>query len=137
MTSTFLILLWFLGPLSQIPVPPPPTTPTQAVGVTQPTISNVAPLGFQLGPGDVLEVTAWNGNETDTRNITVAADGTIMIPFGVNKLVRVSGLTSIQVRDIIQDAMRVNYRDPRVQVVQSKIESKKAGLAGEVYHPGL
>jgi polysaccharide export outer membrane protein len=123
-SNAILILLWLVAAPIQLPAPPTATS------------TNLAPAAFQLGPGDVIEVTAFNGNEAETRSLTVAVDGTVMVPFTVNKLIAVSGLTSIQVRDIILNEMRVNFRDPKVQVVQTRIESKKAHLAGEVFHPG-
>ena len=60
----------------------------------------------------------------------------MFIPFGLNQLLQVGGLTSVQVRDVITEAMKANFRNPVVQVVQTKIESRKVILSGEVRFPG-
>ena len=110
--------------------------PSQAPASTPQQASGAAPAAFPLGPGDVIEVNVWTGNENLTQQITVAADGTIFVPFYVNKVLNVSGMTSLQVRSVIEQEMRTNYRNPAVQVIQTRIESRKASLAGEVSRPG-
>jgi polysaccharide export outer membrane protein len=83
-----------------------------------------------------MRVTVWTGNEFSEQTLTVAVDGTIMIPFLVNKIVNVTGLTPVGIRNLIQVEMRHNYRTPVVQVIMTSLESKKALLVGEVARSG-
>jgi polysaccharide biosynthesis/export protein len=132
MINAIFMLLWFVGQSIQAP---PPAAQAPAAGAN-PVITGIAPLGFQLGAGDLLTCDAWTGNESLTANYTVAADGSILVGFSVNEIVHVAGLTSIQVRSLIEEKMRKIFRNPTVQCVQTKITSKQATLVGEATHPG-
>jgi protein involved in polysaccharide export with SLBB domain len=84
-----------------------------------------------LGPSDVIQVTVWTGNELLTENLTIAPDGQILVPFYVNELVRVSGMTASEIRALILEKVRRNYKNPTVQVVPAVMQSKRALLIGE------
>ncbi len=138
MSSAIVMLLLFLGQAIQAPPAAtqiPAAAPAQ-VPSANPVLTGIAPIGFQLGPGDIMTCTAWTGNENLESNYTVAADGTILVGFSVNEIVQVAGLTSLQVRSLIEEKMRKIYRNPTVQCIQTRIESKKATLVGEATHPG-
>jgi protein involved in polysaccharide export with SLBB domain len=108
----------------QLPTAPPPSSP----GLALPD--------YQLGPGDTLRVTVWTGNEYLEQNLTLAADGSLLIPFFVNKLLPVAGLTATQLRTQIQEELQKIFIKPLAQVVTVGFESKKAFLLGEVQNPG-
>lgn len=141
MIRTFL-LFTILGIQTPIPLP--------AAQTVQPTILPQAPqqpppvsgstnypgvIGrqYRLGPGDTIEVSVWTGREYLEEEITLAADGSIFIPFFANRLLQVDGKNSLEVRDMILEEVQANFRDPVVQVVMKDLQSKKATLAGEVY----
>jgi protein involved in polysaccharide export with SLBB domain len=115
---------------SQVSAPQSPAQqpPTGAVPAPSPGFSSA---GYQLGPGDTVRITVWTGNDYQDQSLTVASDGTLMLPFFVNKLVSVSGLTSLQLRDLVQSEMRKVFLNPVVQVVITGFESKRANLVGE------
>ena len=86
---------------------------------------------YALGPGDSIRVSVFTGNDNLEQIIPLAEDGTIFIPFSVNKLVDVRGKTPTQVRDLIQAEMRQIFRNPVVQVLTSTLGSKKVLIIGE------
>jgi polysaccharide export outer membrane protein len=91
---------------------------------------------YRLGPGDVIHTTVWNGNEYAEQDLTVASDGTLMVPFSVNRLFEVNGLTAVELRSLIQAELSQMFRGPVVQTVVVGYESKKALLVGEVSASG-
>jgi len=93
--------------------------------------------GYVLGPGDSIRVTVWTGNEYLEQTLTLAGDGTVMVPFFVNKLVPAAGLTSVQLREHIQSELQKVFLNPLVQVVNLSFESKRASLMGEVISTGF
>jgi len=135
MNNAILKFVLLFMPVAQVILPPPapaiqaPAIPQTLGANTMPSI--FVPGEFQLGPGDVVEATVWTGAENLTSSLTVAADGTMLIPFYVNRLFHVSGLTQLQLRDLIEGEMRKNFRNPTVQVIQKTIESKKVVLASQ------
>ncbi|MBI4456238.1 MAG: polysaccharide biosynthesis/export family protein [Acidobacteria bacterium] len=114
-------------PTSQVPqqlAAPPPSSP----GLSQP--------GYLLGPGDTVKITVWTGNEYLQENLTVAPDGTLFIPFFVNKLINVTGLTTSKLRDLVQSELHAIFQRPIVQIITLGFESQKAFLVGEVQNAG-
>ena len=119
------LLLFTQAAVSQTPPAPLPALQIPASpGLSQPN--------YELGPGDTVQVTVWTGNEYIDQRLTVAADGTLFIPFFVNKLVSISGMTSTALRQRIREELQQVFVNPVVQVVTVGFESKKAVLMGEV-----
>src|SRR5438067_7842184 len=85
--------------------------PAQTPAVQTPVAPLTPTPGDQLGAGDTLHVTVWTGNEYIIQDLAIAPDGTILIPFFVNKLVQVAGMTSTEVRSLLLDELRKNYRE--------------------------
>src|SRR5688500_6122721 len=100
--------------------------------------SSAVPMdsAYLLGAGDTIRVTIWTGNELLEQSLTVAADGTILAPFFINKMILVTGLTAIQVRDLLHAELSKTFITPVVQVITTGFESRKAFLVGEVVTPG-
>ncbi|MBI3939899.1 MAG: polysaccharide biosynthesis/export family protein [Acidobacteria bacterium] len=107
---------------------PPSAPPATSPGLSQP--------GYLLGPGDTLKVNVWTGNEYVQDTLTMAPDGTLFIPFYVNKLVKASGLTAAQLRDLIQSELDQIFQQPIVQLITVGFESQKAFLVGETTTAG-
>ncbi|HEY3130393.1 MAG TPA: SLBB domain-containing protein [Acidobacteriota bacterium] len=120
--------------------PPAPQAPQPQSGQTIqagiPSSPGLSQPTYQLGPGDTVRVIVWTGNEYLQDNLTVASDGTLFIPFFVNKIVNVTGLTATQLRELILTELQAVFRKPVVQVITVGFESKKALLVGEVSTPG-
>lgn len=121
--------LWLQGP---------GTLPVQRQTVNIPALPSpgVAQANYTLGPGDTVKVTAWTGNELLEQTLTLASDGTILVPFYVNKIVKVAGLTTLQVREVLQSELSKYFVSPAVQVLAIGFESKRASLLGEVQQAG-
>jgi protein involved in polysaccharide export with SLBB domain len=124
------LALTFLPCAARAQNPIPQSPPQQAAPV--PASPGLSWPGYLLGPGDSVRVTVWTGKDYLDQTLTVAADGTLMIPFLVNKIVSVSGMTSIQLRELIQSELQKVFLSPVVQVVTVGFESKRANLMGEV-----
>jgi protein involved in polysaccharide export with SLBB domain len=132
-----LLLIGLLAVQTTVPATPGQAQPPAAVTAQVPAGPTPLPSALpnesaQLGPGDVVQVTVWTGNELLQQSLTLAADGTILIPFLVNKLVKVSGLTSIELRSLLEQELRKNYLNPVVQVIQNTVQSKRALLVTDV-----
>lgn len=70
------------------------------------------------------------------REVVVDAEGVISYPLAGR--IQAAGLTTSQLADRIEDAMRANsVRDPRVSVNVVEIQSKQIAVDGEVGRPGL
>ncbi len=141
MKVLYLLLLFVWQAPIQAQNPSSPQTPQAPAG--QPVVTAGVPSSpglsqptYPLGPGDTVRVMVWTGNEYLQDNLTVAADGTLFIPFLINKIVNVTGLTATQLRELILSELQAVFRKPVVQVITVGFESKKALLVGEVAGPG-
>lgn len=128
-----LLSLPFVLQLPVSPAPPQPVVqvPVVPVPVQQTPVLPINPVGYKLGPGDVVSVDVWTGNESLRETITVAADGSILIPFLINKIVTVTDMDSIELRTLLLEELRKTYKNPTVQVIQTGFNSKRAMLVGD------
>ena len=92
--------------------------------------------GYRLGPSDTVSITVFDGNSLTSEELTLAEDGSVLIPFSLNILIQASEMTAIQLRSFIQDGLRTVFRNPVVQVVITGFASKNVLLLGEVDTPG-
>ncbi len=92
------------------------------------------PPDYILGPGDALLISVWR-EETLTRTVTVRPDGKISFP--LVQEIRVSGLTPLQLRDMIEERLRKYVQNPNVSVVVTEYNSFKIYIIGEVGRPGM
>ena len=86
----------------------------------------------KLGASDVLSITVWNGETREEEEVKVAQDGTLFIPFGVNRILDTTGLTSSGLKERIEQELLVFFRQVVVQVVFEEFHSNRAYLLGEV-----
>src|SRR5436190_6892967 len=88
---------------------------------------------YLIGPEDVLDIAVWNNTDI-TRTVPVRPDGKISLPL-VND-VQAAGLTPMQLRAALIDALKGYMPSPTVSVIVREIHSFKVTVIGEVKTPG-
>jgi len=86
----------------------------------------------RIGRNDLLHITIWNGLVVEETTVRVAEDGTIFVPFGIDLNLKVQGLSSTDLKRLIQKESLKYFRDTVVQVVIEEYNSSRAYLLGEV-----
>jgi len=99
----------------------------------QGAVRNTVPEAYRLGPEDLLQISVWK-NEALSRVVTVRPDGKISLPL-VND-VQASGLTALELRDILTKKFAEYMPSPEVSVIVSEVRSFKVSVIGEVAKPG-
>ena len=89
---------------------------------------------YTIGSGDTLYISVW-GNEQLTRSVAVRPDGKISLPL-LNDL-QVSGLSPMQLRDLIADRLKEYINAPNVTVTVTEMKSFNVFVQGEVGKPGM
>jgi polysaccharide export outer membrane protein len=92
-----------------------------------------APDVYRIGPEDQLQVSVWK-NEAMTRSVLVRPDGKISLPL-VND-VQASGLTALELRDVLSTKLKDFIPNPEVSVIVTDVRSLKVSVIGEVSRPG-
>jgi protein involved in polysaccharide export with SLBB domain len=90
---------------------------------------------YKVGPGDMLEITFWNGNQPTKEEIMVRQDG--KISFGFVEDLEVSGLTSSQLDNLLTRRMKEYVKKPRIDVAIKEYNSKFVTLLGAISDKGL
>jgi polysaccharide export outer membrane protein len=125
-------------PLSRPVVRPPAaagsTTNGSASPVTSIGGSMPLPSDYVIGPGDLIQVSVWK-NETLSRVMPVRPDGKISMPLLHD--VQASGLTAMQLRDKIANALGEFLPNPEVSVSVNEVRSMRISVLGEVQRPGV
>jgi polysaccharide biosynthesis/export protein len=93
----------------------------------------VRPEEYMVGESDVLNVNVWKEPEV-TQTVVVRTDGYISLPL-INE-VKVSGMTPVQIQDLISYKLQAYLTNPQVTVTVTEIRSKRAFITGEVARPG-
>jgi len=91
------------------------------------------PVGYVIGPEDVLSVVFWRNQEM-SGEFVVRPDGQISMPL-LND-VAAAGLTPEQLREVVVKAATKYLEDPNVTVVVKAINSRKVHITGMVQKPG-
>ena len=122
--------------LPQDPPRNPAAAPSVAPGGDGPgkTLPEPAPDEYEIGEGDVLQISVWDEPTASVPAATVRADGKISLP--LVKELMVAGLTPSQAEVMIQERLSKTIRDPIVAVIVSQINSKKVYLIGAVRKEG-
>lgn len=88
---------------------------------------------YKIGAGDELHIVVWR-NEDLTMTIPVRPDGWISLPL-VNDI-EARGLTPMQLRTRLTDALDPYVSSPLVSVIVTRVGSFKVSILGNVRRPG-
>lgn len=89
---------------------------------------------YKIGPGDVLEITFWEGSTSTRQDLLVRPNG--RISFGLLEHLKVSGLTAGEVDDLMNSKLGQFYKRPRVDVRVKQHNSKSVRLLGALAKSG-
>jgi polysaccharide biosynthesis/export protein len=117
----------------QAPQAPAPQAPT-ATPAPPPVEAPAASSDYQVGPGDVLEVTVYDNPEL-SRIPTVQTNGGITYPLLGE--IQVAGLTVSEVQRKITNLLAKDYLvNPQVEVKVREYQSQFVSVVGEMNAPG-
>src|SRR6267154_5569427 len=88
---------------------------------------------YKIGPLDVLRIDVWKEAEI-SRLAPVRPDGKISLPL-LND-VQASGLTAMELGNVITEGLKKFINSPLVTVTVSEINSRRVYVTGEVSRPG-
>jgi polysaccharide export outer membrane protein len=113
--------------------------PDQPAAPDSPAVESARPdrgVGeqYQIGAGDVLQITIWKEMDISVPSVAVRADGKIAMP--LLKEVAVADLTPLQVEQIITERLKPFINSPDVSVIVREVHSKKIYLVGAVKKEG-
>ncbi|OGP61221.1 MAG: hypothetical protein A2162_04365 [Deltaproteobacteria bacterium RBG_13_52_11b] len=89
---------------------------------------------YVIGAEDVLYIHVWR-EDALTRTVPVRSDGMISLPL-INE-VQASGLTPLQLREILAEKFKKFIDNPSVTVVVTEANSFKVFVTGQVRTPGV
>ena len=108
-----------------------PATPAASLTVVPKGVDT--PPDYVIGPDDVLSIVFWRDKEMSD-DVAVRPDGKISLPL-INE-VKVSGMTPLQIQDLVAEKLKAFLNSPQVTVTVIEIHSKRAFITGEVSRPG-
>jgi polysaccharide export outer membrane protein len=121
-----------LAILALLQTPPAPAAPEPQAA--QPAVAPATVGDYEVGPGDVLEVTVY-GNDDVSRIPVVQTNGSISMPL-IGE-VQVAGLTVAEVQRKITNLLAKDYLvNPQVEVKVREYNSQFVSVVGEVNSPG-
>jgi polysaccharide export outer membrane protein len=95
--------------------------------------AGIVPVGYIVGDSDVIRVNVWKEPEV-SQTVVVRTDGNISLPL-INE-VKVSGMSPLQIQDMVAEKLKGFLNNPQVTVTVIEIRSKRAFITGEVSRPG-
>jgi protein involved in polysaccharide export with SLBB domain len=109
-----------------------PATARGVSGVDTPLDVPIGP-DYVLGSGDKLEIDLWGGVAQAIVR-TVDRDGRILLPEA--GAIQVAGLTLGKAQDLIEAALKQQFRDAQVSVTVSGLRTVRVYIVGDVQRPG-
>jgi protein involved in polysaccharide export with SLBB domain len=93
------------------------------------------PIGpdYVVGPGDTLTINMWGGVATAISRM-IDRDGRVLLPEAGS--VQLAGLSLDQVQNLVQSALRQQYRNAQVTVTVARLRSVRVYVVGDVQRPG-
>jgi polysaccharide biosynthesis/export protein len=90
---------------------------------------------YCLGPGDILDISAWSYNELQVNGLMVRPDGKIAFPL-IGEI-EVEGLTLTALAAKLSLGLSAYVNNPRVTVNLIQLRTVRAYVLGEVNKPGM
>ena len=84
---------------------------------------------YRIGTGDILEISSYNGDKVTTTTVTVDSRGRISYSF-LDHL-KVEGLTSSLLDELLTGKLSAYVKAPRISVQVKEFNSKSANIIGE------
>ena len=84
---------------------------------------------YRIGTGDILEISSYNGDKVTTTTVTVDSRGRISYSF-LDHL-KVEGLTSSLVDELLTSKLSAYVKAPRISVQVKEFNSRSANIIGE------
>lgn len=97
------------------------------------SLAEDAPLGYQIAPEDVLEVSVWREPELQ-RQVVVRPDGGISLPLVGD--VQAAGLTPSELEETVQKGLSEFIPDAVVNVSVIQLKGLRVYVTGQVRRPG-
>lgn len=123
-------------PGAVVPAPPPPAAAAGSEHITEPPIAKNrgVPDDYQIGAGDVLQISVWKEPDASVPTVVVRPDGKISMP--LLKDVEVLGLTPLQAEGVITEGLLKLIQGADVTVIVTGITSKKVYIVGAAKKEG-
>jgi polysaccharide export outer membrane protein len=125
-------------PAPMTATPPPGTPAVKPVNTAEEGTGKRPERGvpddYQIGAGDVLQISVWKEPDASVPSAVVRPDGKISMP--MLKEVEVIGLTPIEAEKVITGHLTKFINEADVTVIVSAINSKKVYLVGGVKKEG-
>jgi len=122
------------APPKEQPSPPAPANQSPAVPAAEPS-KPASDEGYQIGEGDVLQVSVSGEPAASTPAALVLTDGKISVP--LLKEVTAAGLTPSQLEKILEHRLAEFITGAKVTVIVSQMNSKKIYLVGAAKREGV
>lgn len=84
---------------------------------------------YRIGAGDLLDISSYTGDKVTTTTVTVDSRGRVSYSF-LDHL-KVEGLTSSQVDELLTGKLSAYVRNPRISVLVKEFNSRSASIIGE------
>ena len=108
-------------------------SPVSVTGAHASKMPAVSPE-YRVGETDTLQITVWK--EPDfSKTVNVRPDGMISLPL-IGE-VKVIGMTSGEIQDVVASNLKAYLLNPLVTVEITEIKSRRVFITGEVVRPGL
>jgi polysaccharide export outer membrane protein len=120
--------------IPRTPAKPGGKTPPETSGATRPQVNSGVSGDYEIGPGDVVQISVWKEPDASIGNTVVRTDGKISLP--LLKDFDIAGLTTTEAAKRITDQLSKFITAPDVTVIVSAINSKKVFVNGAVKKEG-
>ncbi|MEZ5392950.1 MAG: polysaccharide biosynthesis/export family protein [Bryobacterales bacterium] len=114
---------------------------TETLGADVPGLDEVLARGeteaeeYVIGVGDILSINVWKEPDVSVEQVGVRSDGKISVP--LVKEVFASGLTPMQLEDILTQKLRQYINNPVVTVIVLEVRSQRVFIVGNVGASGM
>jgi polysaccharide export outer membrane protein len=103
-------------------------------GAKQTGSAKAGPKDYQIGAGDILEITIWKEPDLSREAVLVRTDGKISFPL-LND-VQAAGLTPLEMKKNMEAGLKDFISNPFVTITVQSPESQKIYILGEVLNTG-